>query len=308
MLTGITEIDPIQYGLSFDRFLNRKRKEMPDIDTDFEAERRHLVMDYAKTRWHAIPVATYSRWSHKSLVHDLSRVFHVPRDLDEAAADNGEDSPDFKRICARYPVFSDAYKAISGQVRHTGQHAAGVIIVEPGVPVPLERTSGGDLVAGWVEGEHRELTTAGIVKFDLLGLSALSILRRLEEKHGRRAPDPVDNDPVFELFRKGDLVGIFQFSGSQGILDFTRDVAPTKFDDLVAINALYRPGALDSGAAKSYPEWRLKPRLLHPLIDPILAPTYGVICYQEQFMEIFATLTGGTMADADLARLSLIHI
>src|SRR5690606_32559901 len=135
------------------------------------------------------------------------------------------------------------------------------------------------------EGEYRELSRAGIVKFDVLGLSALAVLRRLEEKHGRRAAEPVDDDPVFSLFRNGDLTGIFQFSGSQGIHDFTVKVAPRQFEDLVAINALYRPGALDSGAAQHYPEWRKNPRTIHPLIDDILKPTFGVICYQEQFME-----------------------
>lgn len=305
-LLGITEIDPIQYGLSFDRFLNRKRKEMPDIDTDFEAERRDLVIEYAKTRWGAIPVATYSRWTYKSLIHDLCRLWRIPRDVDDAAADAGPDSAEFDRLMTRAPGMREAFEAMSDQIRHIGQHAAGVVIVDATMPVPLERTASGSLVAGWVEGEHRELTVAGIVKFDLLGLTALSVLRRLEEKYDKRAPEPVDNAPEFELFRRGDLLGIFQFAGSQGILEFTKKVAPVNFNDLVAINALYRPGALDSGAAQHYPEWKHKPRKFgYPLVDEILAETFGVICFQEQFMEIFAALQGapkGDLSDADLAR------
>lgn len=301
-LIGCTEIDPIFYGLSFDRFLNRQRKEMPDVDTDIEAEHRPEIIDYAMKKWGALPVATYARYSHKSLVHDLSRVLRVTRADDTAAADGGEESPAFKKLLNDVPDFKATYDACIGQIRHVGQHAGGVVIVDEKEPVPLERTSTGDVVVGWTEGEKRELTRAGIVKFDLLGLTALSVIARLERQFKFKAPDPIDDSPVFKLFRNGDLLGIFQFAGSQGIIDFTRRVSPRKFEDLVAINALYRPGALDSGAAKMYPEWRKAPRLLHPLIDDILAPTYGVICYQEQFMEIFARITGGDMSDADLAR------
>lgn len=299
---GGSEIDPLKYNLSFDRFLNYKRAEAPDVDTDFESERRPIVMNYAKDRWGAQGVATYMRWSHKSLTHDLCRMFHVPRDIDEAAADGGVDSGPFKRIINDYPGFYQAYQAMLGQIKTIGQHAGGVTIIDGEYAMPLTRTKSGEVVAAWTEGEYRELSRAGIVKFDLLGLSALSILRRLEEKHGRRASQPVDDDPVFELFRSGDLTGIFQFAGSQGILDFTVKVGPRSFEDLVAINALYRPGALDSGAALHYPEWRKEPRKLHPLVDDILAGTFGVICYQEQFMAIFARITGEDMAGADLAR------
>lgn len=301
-LIGITEIDPIVFGLSFDRFLNRKRKEMPDIDSDFSTEGREAVLAYAKDRWGAMPVATYLRYSTKSLVHDISRILHVTRDDDASAADGGEDSDAFKKLCAEVPNFKHTYDAALGQIKTIGQHPAGVVIASGDTPIPMERTSGGDVVIGWTEGEHRELSVAGLTKFDLLGLTALSVLRRLEERHGRRAPGPVDDDPVFDLFARGDLLGIFQFAGSQGIKDFTLKVGPRCFEDLVAINALYRPGALDSGAAEMYPAWRKSPRLLHPLIDPILASTFGVICYQEQFMAIFAKLTGGDMSDADLAR------
>lgn len=301
-LLGITGIDPIPFGLSFDRFLNRKRKEMPDIDTDIEDKRRGDVLDYAHKKWGAIQIATYSRYSHKVLTHDLSKFFKVDRELDEQAADGGKDSDAFKKIVNAIPDFKLTYDAMEDQIRHIGKHAGGVIIVDEDTKVPLIRTTDGGRVAGWTEGENRDLGKAGVVKFDLLGLSALTTLRRLEEKFGFHADDPVDNSPVFELFRNGNTNGIFQFAGSRGIIEFTREVNPTKFEDLVAINALYRPGALDSGAAKNFPEWRKKPRLLHPLIDYILIPTAGVICYQEQMMEIYKVISGGDMSDADNAR------
>lgn len=301
-LLDMTEIDPIEYDLSFDRFLNRKRAELPDIDTDFESERRQEVIDYAKTRWGALPVATYSRYMHKLLVHDLSRLFHVDRALDDAAADEGPDGEAFGKLASLHPDMIKTYDAMSGQIRHIGQHAGGVVIVEDAEVVPLERTSAGDPVVGWTEGEYRELTLAGIIKFDLLGLTALSVLNRLEHAIGTRAPAPVDGSPVFELFKSGDLTGIFQFAGSDGIIRFTKRVQPDTFEDLVAINAMYRPGALDSGAAEKFPEWRKSPRTVDPLIDDILRPTYGVICYQEQMMAIYRVVTGGDEADADLAR------
>jgi DNA polymerase-3 subunit alpha len=298
---GITEVDPIIHGLQFERFLNPKRKEMPDVDVDFDSVGRELVIRYASERWKGMPVATYARYSEKVLIADLARYYRVPRALSQEASDGGPASDAFDRIAKLNPIFRPAFDAMLGQIRHIGQHAGGIIITD--VPVPLERTSHEGLVAAWTEGlESRELTSAGVVKYDLLGISALEVLKRLEQKHGRRAEAPVDDAPEFKLFQDGDTVGIFQFSGSDGIVDFTKRVHPTRFADLVAINALYRPGALDSGAANHYPEWRLKPRKLHPLIDDILAETYGVICYQEQFMAIYAKMTKGDLGDADLAR------
>jgi DNA polymerase-3 subunit alpha len=304
-LLGITEVDPLEYGLQFERFLNPKRKEMPDVDVDFDSDGRGTVIKYAQERWKAMPVATYSRYTHKTLVADLCRFLRVPRDVSEAVGDQERGSEDFQRVARLHPVFAPTYDAMIDQIRHIGQHAGGVIITD--IPVPLERTAHGDVVAAWTEGlNSRELSTAGVVKYDLLGISSLSVLRRLEDKHGFRAPRPVDDAPEYKLFRDGDVVGIFQFAGSDGIVSFTKKVAPRTFAELVAINALYRPGALDSGGVEHYLEWREKPRHLHPLIDAILAETYGVICYQEQFMAIFAAVTKGDLGDADFARKTIV--
>jgi DNA polymerase-3 subunit alpha len=298
---GLTEVNPIEYNLSFDRFLNVKRKEFPDIDTDFESERRDEVLEYTKKRWKGIPIATPMRWNEKSLIHDLAKHYRMPRDMEEKAADEGENSDAFKEMMSRSAEMSHAYEAMKGQVRHVGKHAAGIVF-SGAAEVPLVRVADGSVAAGWAEGENRELADAGIVKIDLLGLSALSILNRLEKDFGHRAPDPVDDDPTFDLFCHGKTVGVFQFDGSQGIISFTQEVKPRTFSDLVAINALYRPGALDSGAAAHYPEWRMKPRLLHPLIDDLLNDTGGIFVYQEQVMAAYARVVGGDLADADLAR------
>lgn len=299
-LLGITEIDPILYGLSFERFLNLNRREMPDVDMDFDSEGRQLVIDYAKSKYGAWPVATYSRYKHATLVHDLSKYFRLPRHLETQAADEGPDSEAFQQLARKARDFEPAYRAMEDQIRHIGQHAGGIVITD--AEVPLERTSDKSLVAAWTEGGRKELSKAGIVKYDILGLTSLSILKELEEGLGVQAPEPTDGHPAFKLFRDGNLSGIFQFSGSDGILRFTQEVAPNSFKDLIAINALYRPGSLDAGTAKHYPKWKRKPRKLHETIDPILKETAGVVVYQEQVMAIYAKIAGGGLADADEAR------
>ena len=298
-MLGITDIDPIKHGLKFERFLNPSRVSMPDVDVDIESERRGEVLEFAKERFGAIPIATYSRYSHKSLTRDLGRMYRVEKGLVDKAADKGPSSEEFAEIAKDKPGFVQSYEAFLGQIRHKGKHAGGVIITE--TPVPIERVGDG-LAAAWTEGMKNELSYAGIVKFDLLGLSVLSALRRLENSTGQKAGEPFDNAPPFTLFRKGDLVGIFQFSGSDGIKDLTVEMQPHTFDDLIAINALYRPGAIDAGSTAMYPKWKESPRTVPGYLKEILKPTYGAIVYQEQVMEIFALTVGGTMAEADMAR------
>lgn len=303
-LCGITEVNPLDFNLSFERFLNPQRKGMPDVDVDFESEGRREVIEYASKKWAARPVATYSRYSHKSLVHDLSKFFRIDRDLESCAADGGEDGDCFKKICAEKPEFLDAYSAMLSQIRHVGQHAGGIIIIDESHPVPFERAAReGDLYpVAWTEGDSKELSKAGIVKYDILGLSALSALKMLETKFGFKAPKPEDDSPVFSLFKEGDLSGIFQFAGSAGIRDYTVKFQPRCFHDLVLITSLFRPGALDAGTAQKFFEWREKPRRISPLIDDVLEETAGIIVFQEQVMSIVSRLTGGDLASGDLAR------
>lgn len=302
-LLGVTGVDPLKYELSFERFLHEKRKGYPDVDVDFDSEGRGKVIKYAEDRWGAYPVATYSTYAHSSLIHDLAKGFRISRLDEKEAADKGPTSSIFKKLEEEVPLFGQAYEAMLGQIRHKGKHAGGVIITDN--PVPIERV-GPTLAAAWTDGQNRQLSYAGIVKFDFLGLTALSALKSMEEETGERPAEPGTDDAVLGAFREGDLSGIFQFSGSSGIADLTRRVAPTHFDDLVAINALYRPGALDVGSADKYPEWKASPRKFHHLIDDILAPTYGAIVFQEQVMDIYARVTGGSLAEADMARRAIV--
>jgi len=226
-------------------------------------------------------------------------MFNVDKELVDKAADKGDSSEELAQIFREHPKAADAYEAFMGQIRHKGKHAGGVIITE--TPVPVERM-GDEVGAAWSEGFRNELSYAGIVKFDLLGLSALSALNRLENTFGVRPPKPTNGAPAFEIFREGDLSGIFQFSGSDGIRDLTMRLKPDSLGDLVAINALYRPGAIDAGSMEKYPEWKERPREVPDYIADILEETYGAIVYQEQFMSIFQRTVGGSFGEADTAR------
>lgn len=299
-LLGITGLDPIDYGLVFERFFNPAREDYPDVDVDFESDRRGEVIEYANQRWGAVPIATYSTYGHRSIVHDIARVLKVPKEIEVPAAERGLESEEYRRFAERAGPITEIYNSLEGQIRHRGKHPGGVIITDKSVP--LER-AGETMVAAWTEGSEKQLSKVGIVKFDLLGLTALSQIKTIEEWTGVLSEAiPIDDPKAMEVFQTGDTLGVFQWSGSEGIRDLTMRVEPHTFTDLVALNALYRPGALDAGTADKYPDYKKSPRLIHPRIDEHLAETYGVICFQEQVMAVFAEVTGGSFADADLAR------
>lgn len=300
---GITDVDPIEHGLLFERFLSLSRKDMADFDLDVEAGRRDEVIEYARQKWEALPIANFATYSNASLIRDLGRIFSVPKEVVERAADSdGSDLTEFFAYCGKSTRFTQedariAYDTMLGQVRHKGKHAGGVVVCTR--PVPVE---GG--VVSWTEGTNRELSTVGLVKYDILGVTALSMVAEMEQLTGVTPGSPWDKDsgPVFDLFCNCDLAGIFQFSGSDGIVKLTGQVQPRTLADLSAINALYRPGPLDSGMAWEYPKAKTNPRLLHAEIDKILQDSYGVIIYQEQVMQIVALVTGGSLEEADNVR------
>lgn len=302
-LLDVTDVDPLIYGLSFERFLHKYREGYPDVDIDFDMEGRRRVIAYANEKWDASPIAIYSTYSHASLVHDLAKILKMSKKDEVEAADRGERSEAFKKLTEAEPLFGKAYEAMRDQIRHRSKHAGGVVITDQIVPI---EKAGDTLVAAWTDGKYRQLSYAGIIKFDFLGLTALSALRRMENETSLRAAPPGECEDTLQAFRDGDLAGIFQFTASSGIADLTIRIEPNSFDDLVAAVALYRPGALDAGTADRYPDWKKAPRKFHPLIDDILESTYGAIVYQEQVMDIFARITDGDLAEADLARRAII--
>lgn len=299
-LLKVTDVDPIRYKLSFERFLNPMRHGMPDVDIDFDSEGRPQLINALIAEMSAHPVATYSKYAHKSLVHDLSKELGISRRDEEVLVDLSPDSKEFKALAS--PKFQAIYNAAIGQIRHKSKHAGGIVISK--ADMPIER-AGKDLVVAWTEGDADELSQVGITKFDLLGLSALSVLKRLEAKKGRVADRPnKTNEEVFSIFCQDRLTGIFQFSGSSGIRQYTINFRPESFEDLVMINALYRPGTLDVGISDKVIEWRQtgERRHVHPEVDEILKSTYSAVVFQEQVMEVYRWATGGTLAEADLAR------
>lgn len=300
---GITDINPLEYDLKFERFINPKRLDFPDVDIDYDSVGRYKVIEYAKQRWNGIPVATYSRYSDDSLHNALGKHFNLDKQTITEIKDNTTVSDYYKKFITKMPVYDECYQPIHNQINHIGKHAGGIVITDKNIP--MIKTSSGEQVACWTEGLHdKELSTIGVVKYDVLGISALDTLAELEAKHGKPS-NPVDNSPVYELFQKGDTLGIFQFTQA-GITEFTKKIHPTKFSELVAINAVWRPGAMQA-AGVHYPEYKRNgQRLLHPFVDDILAETYGVIVYQEQFMSLYARVTGKDFGDADLARKILV--
>jgi DNA polymerase-3 subunit alpha len=303
-LLGVTGIDPIDHGLIFERFLNESRKEYPDVDIDVEGERRNEVLDYASERWGGVQIATYAHYGHKVTVADINRVLRTDFKIAEAAAEEGIDGPNFPKWVSMHSDILPTYEAMMGQIRHAGKHAGGVVITDQDIPIEM---ISGKLVAAWTEGQERWLSRVGVVKYDILGLTALSQLKRMRQIVGREGIKyPKDGDPIFSLFQNGDVLGIFQWTGSDGIRSMTKRINPNRFIDLVVINALYRPGALDAGTAELYPKLADNPRKLEPRIDEVLLPTRGIIVFQEQMMGVFAAVMGISFGESDMIRRLII--
>lgn len=302
-LLGVTLVDPLDHNLLFERFLNVHRGESPDVDVDFDSSRRNEVIAYAHERWGAFPIATYSRYGHASLVRDLGRVLHIDRDVTDAASERGEESKAFETFCEKHPNALKAYNAMSGQIRHRGKHPGGIVITPR--PVPIER-AGEHLVVAWTEGGDKQLSFAGIVKYDFLGLNALTEIEAMISISGVEPEAPVKGHPAFSVFKEGNVGGIFQWTGSEFVRKLTMDIQPNSLEDLSTINGLNRPGPIDSGMAEQYPEFVTNPNKHHHLIDRFLEETHGVFVYQEQVMEVVATMMGGGYETADLARRKIV--
>ena len=306
-LLGITEVNPLDYGLQFERFLNPNREAMPDIDTDIPASQRSIILDYAEQKYGATPIITQSRCNEKSLIRDLCRHFRTSKDEENLAAENGYNSDAFDNVARNYKNFRETYDVMIGQIRHQSKHAGGIVIAE-NVSIPLERMKDGTLATAWTEGNNAELSKAGIVKFDMLGLSSLDVLIELEKATGVKPPSTKDlfsktGLPEFDLVKSGNVLGVFQLAGSDGMRDYAMKVAPNCIQDIIATVSLWRTGPIQAGAHELFLDARHgKPREIHPEIDEILKDTYGLIVYQEDFMRLYAWATSRDLGDADNAR------
>ncbi|HYU28775.1 MAG TPA: DNA polymerase III subunit alpha [Gemmatimonadales bacterium] len=333
----ITTVDPLKFDLLFERFLNPERISMPDIDLDFCFERRGEVLEYARERYGRESVGqiiTFGTLKARAAFRDVARTLRVEMgDVERLTklipsgpafsvtlAEAGEKVPEVKAAAAqdeRIRKVLDLGSRIEGLARHASVHAAGVVIA-PGpltdyVPVCTAPDSKSDAPPDAIITQYdmAGIEQVGMLKIDLLGLKTLTVLhdatKMVAERHGvtidLERPD-LDDPKVYELLRAGRTAGIFQFE-SPLATDCLRSMKCDRFDDLVATNALLRPGPLDTGMYLVFINRKLgreKVRYPHPALEEILAPTYGVIVYQEQVMRIASALAGYSLAEADVLR------
>ncbi|MFA5104060.1 MAG: DNA polymerase III subunit alpha [Candidatus Margulisiibacteriota bacterium] len=329
--TGITDIDPLKYNLIFERFLNIERVTMPDIDTDFCYERRQEVIDYVSQKYgsdHVAQIITFGTMAARGAIRDVGRVLRVPLSevdkiakmipsVPDASIDKAlSEVKEFKAAYLSDPVVKnliDTAKTLEGLSRHASVHAAGVVISQKPLSqyVPLQ-LSGDDQVV--TQYSMKEIEKIGLLKMDFLGLRNLTMIARavelIEKIHGKKIDMktlPLDDEKTYELLSKGDTIGTFQLEG-QGMRSLIKNLVPTKFEDIIALLALYRPGPLESGMVEDFVNrkkglnnvsYELKE------LEPILEETYGVILYQEQVMQIASTIAGFTMGEADVLRYAM---
>jgi DNA polymerase-3 subunit alpha len=325
----ITDIDPLQYDLLFERFLNPERISMPDIDIDFCMRRRGEVIHYVSEKYGRDRVAqiiTFGTLAAKALIRDVGRVMGIPyakvdriaklvpdmtkslaeasREVEALAAEVASD-PEVKTIV-------EVGSRLEGLTRHASVHAAGVVITPRPLDelVPLYKVTKGDDEQIMTQWDMTVVESLGLLKMDFLGLRTLTVLDDAVKILRHQGIDldlddvPLDDPEVYRLFCDGRTSGIFQFE-SRGMTDLLRRARPSKFEDLAAFNALYRPGALSVGMVEEYIQRKLgkkKVKYILPETHDILEETYGVIVYQEQVMLIAVAVSGFTMAEADVLR------
>ncbi|WP_163339593.1 DNA polymerase III subunit alpha [Desulfopila sp. IMCC35008] len=326
---AITHIDPIPHGLIFERFLNIERKSMPDFDIDFCMDRRGEVIDYVRGKYggprHVAQIVTYGTMKARGVIRDVGRALDIPfGEVDKIA----KLVPDqlkmtIKKALQEEPKLQEAAdydpriqelltvsKTLEGLARHTGIHAAGVV-VSPGPMTQFLPTCRGhnEETVTQYDMKHTEMT--GLIKFDFLGLKTLTVIdkavKHIKSDIGRDldiSTIPLDDQKTFKLLCDGDALGVFQLESS-GMRELLVKMAPEQFSDLVALVALYRPGPLDSGMVDDFVETkhgRATANYPLPQIKSVLEETYGVIVYQEQVMKIANILASYSLGDADILR------
>lgn len=320
---GITSIDPLKYNLLFERFLNPERISLPDIDIDFCIERRGEVIDYIKKQYgekSVTQIITFGKMRARQVVRDVGRVMSypynevdkiakaIPDELNitlESAIEKSTELHDFAK--GDYKELIQHSLVLEGMNRHASTHAAGVVIAPSDLTdyVPLYKSSLGDITSQY---DMKGLEDLGLLKMDFLGLRTLTVIDKavkLIKNNGDKVDIDnlqYDDQKVFKLFAKGMTVGIFQFESS-GMREFLKKLKPTALEDLIAMNALYRPGPMNN--INDYIDRKHGKKKIvypHPDIKPILEETHGIIVYQEQVMQIANEIGGFSMAEADIMR------
>jgi DNA polymerase-3 subunit alpha len=323
---GITDIDPLQYGLLFERFLNPDRVSPPDIDIDFCEARRGEVLEYVRQKYGERRVAqiiTFGKLKAKSVVRDVGRVMGlsyrdadriakmIPNELNITLDSAVEKNPELKRAVATEPAtrqLFDYAKILEGLSRNAGVHAAGVVIADRDLSdyIPLCRdVKGNDVISQYAMGPLNDL---GLLKMDFLGLKTLTVIEDTLALIHQREPNfslkdiPLDDAVAFALYNRGETIGLFQME-SGGMTSLSKQFDVKKLDDIIALIALYRPGPMELIPEYVKAKKGITPiKYLHPLLADICAETYGVMIYQEQVMAAASKLAGYSLAQADLLR------
>jgi len=320
---GMTDIDPLKYGLIFERFLNLERFTPPDIDVDFMGDRRDEVIQYVTQKYGADRVAqigTFNTMLARAAVRDVARVLGMPYGEADRVAKTipfGTTLTDSRRMSAELRDLEqeahvqrllDLAEKVEGLVRSTGTHAAGVVISREPITqlVPLERSKG-NVNALQTQYEDKQLEKLGVLKFDFLGLGNLTILehalRLIEKERGikiRREDIPLNDKRTFDLLGSGETTGMFQLE-SAGMRRYIRELKPDRVEDVMAMVALFRPGPMDYIPTYIRRKHGEEPvTYAHPTLEPVLKATYGVMVYQEDVMAVTQALAGFTLAEADV--------
>jgi DNA polymerase-3 subunit alpha len=324
----ITDVDPIDFDLIFERFLNPERVSLPDIDIDFCERRRGEVIDYVTRKYgreNVAQIITFGTMKAKAVIRDVGRVLEmpfgevdkvakqIPAALDMTLDKALEESPALKELEQNDPKVKELLsvaRRLEGMTRHASVHAAGVVIAPRAITeyAPLYKGARDEITTQW---SMKEIERIGLLKMDFLGLSTLTLIfdaiAEIQRTTGVALDIdavPLDDPKTYQIFQDGQTYGIFQFESS-GMRDILRKAKPQRLDDLIALNALYRPGPLRSGMVDDFiarKQGKTDVRYELPQLEPILADTYGVIAYQEQVMRISNVLAGFTLGEADILR------
>lgn len=323
---GITDLDPLEYGLIFERFLNPARKSMPDIDVDICINGREKVFKYVVKKYgggdYVAQIITFGKLKTRAVIRDVGRALGIPlREVDAIAKmvpdvlnislkNALEQEPRITEIAQNKPEINDLLQichVLEGLTRHASTHAAGVVIADKPLVeyLPLYKGKKDEVVTQF---DMKYVEKIGLVKFDFLGLRNLTVIANaisLIEQQGKAAPDILNLDlkdqKTYQLLSSGDTKGVFQLESS-GMRDLLVRLRPECFEDIIALVALYRPGPLESGMVDDFVDrkhGRKTVEYLLPQLEPILKETYGVIVYQEQVMKIASVIANYSMSEAD---------
>jgi DNA polymerase-3 subunit alpha len=328
-LLGITSADPIRFGLLFERFLNPERISMPDIDIDFADRGRDQIIQYVIDKYgkdNVCQIITFGTMAARGVIRDVGRVLSMPYgEVDriaklipgspgmtlDAALEAVPELQELREKDQRVKKLIDFALTLEGLARHCSTHAAGVVIAPSALTnyVPLFKGSKDEVTTQY---DMKMVETIGLLKMDFLGLRTLTVIADALAMIAQSHPDvtidldnlSLDDPEVYKVFSSGQTVGIFQFESS-GMRDYMRRLGPETFTDITVMNALYRPGPLDSGMIDTYiacKRGESKVEFLHPVLKEILGDTYGVIVFQEQVLKIANRLAGYSLGSADLLR------